>query len=469
MHDYDDRAVCWMLYPSIIFLVIGLFLGVFIAFNGFVFPDYFSGEYVVFGKIRPMHVNHVAYLWLLSADIGLAYYVIMRLCGCNLWSIKLAKWTAIAWWSSLTIGIYSYPWGTNYGWEYAEIPLWVSFLPIKLIFTLSWVGVLINVFMTISQRKYQKMYVSLWYLMGSMVWTTFTYVVGNFLIDVLPGGLSRVNANFFYVHNLVGLTFTPLGVAAAYYFIPKISKTPLYSHKLSMLGFWTIAFVYAWVGAHHIVHGPMSQWLQTVAIIFSVWLIIPVGTVVANFFLTLKGHWLKYTDSVPIRFLMMGTLFYIMVGVQGPIQGLRSVNEITSKTDWVVGHAHMALYGIFSYYAMAGIYHVVLQVTKKPLYSQLMAEWHFNLNLIGALLFFISLFVGGFLQGLSWASWAEGSSYEHFHRNLTQNPFIQTIATMWSWWLVRALGGVLIFLGNLLFAFNIFNTVILDPVEEVSS
>ena len=468
MHDFDNRPVYWMILPSIVFLVIGLFLGVFIAFNAFVIPDYFTGEYISFGKIRPMHVNHVAYLWLLSADVGLAYYVIMRLCGCNLWSTRLAKWTAVAWWSSLVIGIYSYPWGTNYGWEYAEIPLWVGPIPIKSIFTLSWVGVVINVFMTISQRKYQKMYVSLWYLMGAMVWTTFTYIVGNFLLDFLPGGLSRVNANFFYVHNLVGLTFTPLGVAAAYYFIPKISKTPLYSHKMSMLGFWTIAFVYAWVGAHHIVHGPMSQWLQTVAIIFSVWLIIPVGTVVANFFLTLKGHWLQYTESVPIRFLMMGTLFYLMVGIQGPVQGLRSVNEITSKTDWVVGHAHMALYGIFSYYAMAGIYHIILQASQKPLYSQRMAEWHFNLNLIGALLFFISLFVGGFFQGLSWASWAQGSTYEEFHRNLTQNPFIQIIGQMWSWWLVRALGGVLIFLGNLIFAFNIFNTLILDPVEEVN-
>ena len=29
-----------------------------------------------------------------------------------------------------------------------------------------------------------------------------------------------------------------------------------YSHKLSMVGFWSLAFVYVWTGAHHMLHGP---------------------------------------------------------------------------------------------------------------------------------------------------------------------------------------------------------------------
>ena len=45
-----------------------------------------------------------------------------------------------------------------------------------------------------------------------------------------------------------------------------------------MIGFWSLAFVYVWTGAHHMLHGPISQWLQTVAILFSVMLMIPVWT-----------------------------------------------------------------------------------------------------------------------------------------------------------------------------------------------
>lgn len=466
--QYDDTPVKLMLYPAVIFLVIGMTVGTFLAFNAFVLPDYFAGEYIHFGRIRPVHVGHVTLLWLLAANMGLIYYFVPRLCGVSLWSSKLAKVTAALFWFSTFFSVYSYPFGTSAGWEYAEIPmlLW-GILPMKALVALAWILFSINIFATIANRRYKQMYVALWYTMGTLIWTAFTFTLGNMGLELIPKGIARVNSQFFYVHNLVGLVFTPQGVAAAYYFIPKISNVPLYSHRLSMIGFWSIAFVYAWIGAHHMIHGPVSQWLQTISIIFSIWLFIPVWTVVANFFLTLKGHWNKYTESAAIRFLMMGTVFYLLTCIQGPLQSLRNVNEITSKTDWVIGHAHMALFGAFTFFAIGGIYHAIPSMCKRPLWSKSLADWHFTLNLIGGMLFFVSLWVGGFLQGLTWANWATGSSYAAFHNNISQVPFLQTIADMWYWWLFRAIGGVIILIGNILFAWNIFNTILLkgDPSQ----
>jgi cytochrome c oxidase cbb3-type subunit 1 len=460
---YDDTPVKLMVYPSIIFLVITMTVGVFIAFNGFVFPDYFQGEYVHFGKLRPVHVNGVALTWLLSVDIGMALFIVPRLCGISIWNVRFANVTAILWWITLTLGVFSFPGGTNFGWEYDELPMWVGFIPVKLMFTGLFVCWTINIFMTIAKRKYKKMYVSLWYVMGALVWTIFNALVGMIGIMAMPEGISRVNASFFFVHNLVGLTFTPFGVAAAYYFIPKIANTPLYSHKLSMIGFWSIAFVYAWIGAHHMIHGPISQWLQTVSIVFSIWLFIPVWTVIVNFFATMRGKWNEYNQSPPIRFLMVGTLYYLLTCIQGPLQALRNVNEITSKTDWIIGHAHMALFGSFTFFALAGVYHIVEVVTKKPIWSKSLGDWHFTLNLIGSLFFFGALFIGGFNQGLEWASWATGSSYAQFHQNLSALPFLETVAGMYPWWVMRGLGGIMILIGNILFAINMFNTIVLKP------
>lgn len=467
MQTIDDTPTKMLVYPATVFMVIGMAFGVYLAYNGFVIPDYFSGEYIHFGRIRPVHVNHVALLWLLSVDLGLIYYFVPRLCGTPLWSVKLAKYSIILWWFALILGVYSFPFGTNYGWEYAELPMLIGgWLPIKGLVTVAWVCFAVNIFMTIANRKYEKMYVSLWYTMGTIIWTTFTFLAGNFALELIPGGVSKVNTNFFYVHNLVGLIFTPMGVATTYYFIPKIAKVPIYSHRLSMIGFWSIAFVYAWVGAHHMIHGPISQWLQTVSIIFSIWLIVPVWTVVTNFFGTLRGHWEKYSESAAIRFLMMGTVFYLIVTLQGTFQALRNVNEITSKTDWIIGHAHMALFGSFTYFAIGGVYFVVPSMSKKPLWSSKLADWHFTLTLIGSMVFFVSLFVGGFFQGLTWANWANGSTYAEYHRNLSEVPFLQTIADMWHWWHIRAIGGVLILAGNILFLVNIFNTAVLKPKDS---
>lgn len=464
--QYDDRSVKQLVYPAVIFLWIGMLIGTFISFNTFIFPDYFAGEYVTFGRLRPMHVQHVAVLWLLTGGMGVFYYIVQRLCGVRLWSSSLAEATNTLWLISAIIGVYSFPWGTNSGWEYAEIPMWVGFLPIKPMLTVAWVMFCTNILMTIRQRIYPQMYVSLWYVIGTLVWTTVTWIIGNYIIHIAPEGITRVNLNFFFVHNLVGLIFTPFGLAATYYFIPRASSQAIYSHKLSMVGFWSIAFVYSWVGSHHIIHGPMAQWLQTVSIVFSIWLFVPVWTVIINFFYTLKDSWQQYNANVTVRFLMMGTLFYLMTSVQGSFMALRSVNEITSKTDWVIGHAHLALLGAFTFFLVGAVYHLIPVVTSKPLWSARLAAWHFRLMLLGSMLMFSSLMVGGFFQGLEWATWTEGSTYAHFQRQLALLPFIDTVAHMKPWWMARSLSGVILLLANSLFAVNIFNTIILNPSQE---
>jgi cytochrome c oxidase cbb3-type subunit I len=463
---HDDRPVKLLLYPAILFMVFGMMVGTFLAFNTFLFPDYFSGEYIHFGRVRPVHVGSVTLLWLLSVDVGLLLYFVPRLAGRPLWRPEIAIWAIYLWWFSLVLGVLSYPLGTNFGWEYAELPTWIGWIPIKVFFIIAWLMIVAVVFMTIALRKFEKLYVSLWYIMGTMIWTTFTVFVGSFVINWVPEGISRVNISWFYIHNLVGLIFTPMGLATAYYFLPKLANTPIYSHRLSMIGFWSVAFVYAWVGTHHMIHGPISQWMQTVSIVFSIWLFIPVWTVVFNLYATLRQDWSKYLESAPIRFLMMGNLFYLITCIQGPLMALRNVNEITSKTDWVIGHSHVSLYGTFTFFAIAGIYQAIPVITKKPLWSDTLANWHFNLNLFGSVFFIFALWCGGFLQGLQWANWANGDSYAQFHNNLSQLPFLQTIADVYIWWVFRAIGGLIILLANILFAVNIFNTIMLKPAYQ---
>ena len=46
---------------------------------------------------------------------------------------------------------------------------------------------------------------------------------------------------------------------------------------------------------------------------------------------------------------------------------LRNVNEITSKTDWIIGHSHISLYATFTFFAIAGLYQAIPVMAKKPL------------------------------------------------------------------------------------------------------
>jgi cytochrome c oxidase cbb3-type subunit 1 len=436
--EHEDRsAFGFLMIASAFFLVSGL-VALIIAAK-LHFPSLLgSVAWLTYGRMRPVHTNGMLFGWLLAADMGLCLYLVPRLCGTKLWSEKLGLATMWLWVFIILAAVVTLSLGMNQGLEYAELPLWLDGLVV-----VAWVMFAVNVFATVATRKYQQMYVSLWYIMAAILWTAFVYIVGN-LATVPTSGVNQANLNWFYVHNAVGLVFTPLGLAIGYYFIPKAAETPLYSHRLSMIGFWSLAFVYVWTGAHHMLHGPISQWLQTVAILFSVMLMIPVWSLVWNFLSTMKGQWHQLKDNIPIKFLMTGTIFYLLTCFQGPMHSLRSVNAIVSKTDWIVGHAHMAVLGAFSFFAIGGAYYAVPRMLKTRLHSEPLANASFWLWLVGGLSFFVSLWIGGFLQGLQW--------------NDVSIPFIDTVRFMQPFWAVRLLGGTLMFVGILLFFWNIFAT-----------
>ncbi|MDA8773819.1 cbb3-type cytochrome c oxidase subunit I [Chlamydiia bacterium] len=467
--EYNDNAVRMMMYPAMGFLILGLLVGLFISLNVYVWPNYFVGQYIHFGRLRPLHVSTVLFLWLLSSGIGVMYFIVQRLTSRPLWSAKLARYSAWGWWFVVPLGVLSLPFGTNFGWEYAELPMFVSYIPTKLLFLIVWIMIATNIIMTVFQKNNEMLYVSLWYFLGMCFWTAVVVFVGFFVINWVPQGISRVNVNFFYVHNIVGFIFTPIGLGTAYYILPRVLQKPLYSHSLSMLGFWTLAFVYTWVGSHHIIHGPVVQWLQTLSIVFSMWLIIPVLSVVMNLFLTMKGAWLTRMNDVRVKLIMFGTLLYLVVSIQGSFMALRHVNEITSKTDWVIGHAHLALMGTFTFFAYAAFFHIIPVISRAPLALPKVAMTSVNCSIYGILIYVFSLSIGGYLQGMQWARWAKGQTYVDYQSELSKLSFLDTLGDVRIWWMLRALGGAIFLLGAILFIFSMVSTIKHNTKNEVTS
>jgi cytochrome c oxidase cbb3-type subunit 1 len=230
-HEYT--TVKWFLLGAVCyFAVVGIIA--FIIAAKFMWPQFLgSTSYFSYGRMRALHVNGMLFGWLLAADMGLACYLVPRLCGAKLWSEKLGVATSVLWNIIILSAIVSVLGGYQKGLEYAHLPT-----PVAVLVVIAWVMFGLNIFMTIANRKYEQMYVSTWYLMGTIVWTAFVYLTGNFAA-ILPGmtGVNQANLTWMYTDNAVGLIFTPAGLAVAYYFIPRAWNSPLYSHKLSMIAF----------------------------------------------------------------------------------------------------------------------------------------------------------------------------------------------------------------------------------------
>lgn len=437
---HQDTTVKLFLFSSISYFFIVGIVALMIAAK-FVWPQFLGTiPFLTYGRLRPLHVNGMLFGWLLAADMGLIYYIVPRLCGVKLWSEKLGIATAILWNVIILSAVVTLLLGMNQGFEYAEL-----ILPLDVLVVVAWVMFGTNIFATVATRKYQQMYVSIWYSMGTILWTAFVYLTGNFAV-FFSTGINQANLNWMYVHNAVGLIFTPAGLAIAYYFIPKSANTPLHSHKLSMIGFWSLAFVYVWTGAHHMIHGPISQWLQTIAIVFSVMLLIPVWAVVYNFFATMKGQWQQMRENIPLKFLLSGVVFYLLTCFQGPMHSLRAVNAIVSKTDWIPGHAHMAVLGAFSFFAIAGCYYIIPRIYQTKIYSESLSNWSYWLFMIGGLGFFVTLWLGGFWQGWQW--------------NNPLIPFIDTVTALAPVWVVRFFSGIFMFGGITCFLYNVMATIV---------
>lgn len=433
-----DSAAKHFWYSSVVWLLISMLAGLVVALKQS-FPDFLGGTtFLTYGHVRPIHTNGVLFAWLTTNFIGGLFYMIPRLCRVPLYSEKLGHITGVLWNIIILLAVVTLSMGITTGVEYAEL-----ILPIDILVAVAVILVGINIFATLTRRQEKQLYVSIWYTVGSLVWLPLLYIVGN-IPSELVGGAAQANMNWFYGHNALGLWFTTIGIAQIYYLLPKLTGKPLYSHKLSLIGFWTIATFYVWNGPHHLVNGPIPTWLMKAGIIPSILLIIPVWTVVANIFGTLKGSWGKMKNDIALKFIATAAIFYVLTCLQGPFQSLMAVSAVVKFTHWVVGHAHMAPFATFSFVGFAFMYYAIPRMAGRQLYSKALCEWHYYFSVIGFLTFAFSLWTAGIMQGFDW---------------IAGTPFIDTVREVKTLLLVRIVGGSMMILGQFFFAANLWLTV----------
>lgn len=427
----------WM-WSALFWLLFG-FLGAGTLATKFIAPGFLGSlPYLEFGRVRPIHINAVGFGFLSMSMIGSVFYIVPRLCGTRLYSERLGVFSAWVWNVMMVSGILALACGYTEGREYAEYPA-----PVDVLAAMGLILVGYIMYRTIAERKENQVYISLWYFMGTFIWFPMVYLIGNRTFVSLSG-LNDAAVNWFFGHNVLGLWYTTLGIGIAYYILPIVTRQPLFSHKLSLIGFWTIAMVYAPTGAHHLLQAPIPEWLKSAAVVSSLLLLIPVFAAVTNFFMTVRGQWGMMGSNLALRFTMVGIVNYLLTCLQGPLQAARPINYYVHFTNWVVGHAHMALLGAFGFIAWGAMYHMIPVIVKRPWYSRSLGEWHFWLTLLGFWLFFLSLTILGLQQA--------SAVQMHF-------GWIQQVYMMRPMLVVRWLSFFPLMLGQLLFAYNVYRTV----------
>ena len=363
--------------------------------------------------------------------------MVPRLCGVRLWQ-EDRNWMLLGIWNlNLAVGVVLLALGWNRGWEVGELPL-----PTMAIILLALVWLTVQFLVTIARRTAPPLYVSLWYLIAAFVWTDVNLV----LLMLGPGSIPGINNaawHGLFIHYVVGLWITPAGYVLIYYFLPAAVRNPIYSHKLSLIGFWSLAFFYPFVGIHHYLYSPIADWAETIAIVSSMMLIIPVWTVLQNFFGTMIGRWTEFAHNLPAKFLIVGSVLYLIGCFQGSIEALRTVQQPTHFTDFVIAHSHNTIFGTFVVWAIAGTVYVWPRLHGAPLWSRAIGAWSFWLTILGISAMFVILTVQGLVQGLSLMG---GTEWHDSVRAI--RPF----------WQLRTLTGIAMDVGLSLLVINLMKT-----------
>ena len=439
----QDSTARNMAISAVVWLLIAISLGLIQALE-FIAPDFLHGiSWLVFPRIRQAHVNGLAFGWLSMGMAAGWYYIVPRLTRTDIYSNRLGNFVMVLWNLVLAAGLVGLVLGYTQAREYAELA-WPFDIGIMLVLILTGY----NIFRTIARRTVEHLYVSLWYVMGSLIWFPIVYAIGNVIWNPPTGSLVGLNDaiwGWFYGHNILGLWFTTGTVALLYYIIPKEIKQPLYGYTLALIAFWGLAFFYTAVGTHHILQSPVPEWLKTVAVITSMGMQIPVLAFTINIFMTMRGSWRALYYSIPLRFAVTGAAFYMLVSFQGSTQALRSFNAFIHFTNWSVAHAHLALLGFVAFSLFGVVYYIFPRICGCGMYSERLAWVHWWLTMVGFLGFFSVLTAAGLTQA---GAYAQGI------------PTVMVLPAVRDMWIGRAASGSIIIVAQYIFAYNMLRTLL---------
>jgi cytochrome c oxidase cbb3-type subunit I/II len=453
--EYNDKLVRQFMIASIFWGLISMAVGVLIASQLNFWQLNLNIEWLTFGRLRPLHTNAAIFAFVGNMMFAGIYYSTQRLLKTRTVSDFLSQLHFWGWQLIIVSAAITLPLGFSRGKEYAEL-IW----PINIAVALIWVVFAINFFLMIIKRNERTLYVAIWFYIATIITIAMLYIVNHLSLPTslthsypIFAGVQDALVQWWYGHNAVAFFLTTPILGIMYYFVPKAADRPVYSYRLSIVHFWSLAFIYIWAGPHHLLNTALPEWLQTLGMLFSLMLWAPSWGGMLNGLLTLRGAWHKLRTDPVLKFFAAAVTFYGMATFEGPLLSIKSVNALAHYTDWIIGHVHAGTLGWNGFMAAGLFYWLAPRLWKTKLYSVPLANMHFWLGLVGILLYVGSMWVSGITQGLMLNATAESGTV------LAYPNFIETSIAIRSMMLFRIIGGGLYFFGFILLAYNIIRTV----------
>ena len=454
---YDNKIVKNFLYATMFWGVVGMSVGLLLAFM-FLFPNMTDGiPWLSFGRLRPLHTNAVIFAFVGNAIFAGVYYSTQRLLKARMFNDVLSKINFWGWQAIIVGAAITLPLGYSTSKEYAELE-W----PFDIAIAVIWVVFGWNLIGTILKRRQRHLYVAIWFYIATFVTVAVLHIFNSLALPVsfvgmksysVYAGVQDALVQWWYGHNAVAFFLTTPFLGLMYYFVPKAANRPVYSYRLSIVHFWSLIFIYIWAGPHHLLYTALPSWAQNLGVAFSIMLLMPSWGGMINGLLTLRGAWDKVRTDPVLKFMVVAITGYGMATFEGPMLSLKSVNAMAHFTDWIIAHVHVGALAWNGFLTFGMIYYLVPKLFKTKLYSLALANLHFWIGTLGIIFYTLPMYVAGFQQ---WAMWKQFNP----DGTLVYGNFLETVTAIMPLYWMRAIGGTLYITGMLILVVNVIITIV---------
>jgi cytochrome c oxidase cbb3-type subunit 1 len=399
-----------------------------------------DSAWLTYGRVRPVGFNCMLYGFCMPAGLGVALWLLARLGRTRLALPGLVTVGALCWNLGVAVGVGGILAGGSTGFENLEMPSYAA----RLAF-LGYLMIVVWGALTFHQRRERQLYVSQWFLFAALFWFPWVYSTADLLLLTFRvRGMAQAVIAWWYSENLLVVWLGLVGLAAVFYFLPKLTGRDLHSRYLALLTFWMLILFGSWGGIPG--SAPLPAWMPVLSAVATGLGVIGTVAVALNVHGTLGGQCSKLMAHPSLRFIGFGLVAFVVGGLVSATSTLPEVSHVTQFTWFTVAKGLLNYYGFFAMVMFGAVYYIVPQLLGLEFPSAKLVRAHFWTAAAGILLVVVPLAAGGIVQGLklqhpdvAFTDIAQGTL-----------PFLRA----------STMGDLLIALGHLMFLGNLAGLVI---------
>lgn len=409
-----------------------------------------SYEWFTYGKIKVVQANAFVYGWGGNSIFAVTLWIIARLSQAEVRGNFFLLLGGHLWNLALTFGLLGILDGHMNAHEMLEMPsvVWPALL-------FSYILISFLILVVHRSRKQKETIAPQWFLLASLLWFPLLFLIAWNGLEANPArGTLQAVLSMWFGQNIIWLWLTPAALGSAYYVIPAILGKPIDKYYLAIFGFWCIAALAPWSVVHHLEGGPVPMWIPAIGTVMSIAMIFPIAVASTNFHGTAFQDIGKVWSSLPLRFVIFGTLSYTISSYIGVIFSLPAVAKVTQFSLINEFHFNQRVYGFFSMIIFGLVYHMLPRITGKEI-GIAAKSFHFWTSTLGVLMLLIAYLIGGLTHGV-----------------LAQQPSLDwassVILSVKPYFIITQIAFVVLGFSQLVFVVNVWKVIFPSPLAILS-